>query len=116
MGLSRSALHLSRAPFHGIVPRAAVTTVGQITLPVTFRTQENFCTEYMQFVVADFEVANNAFHGRPALTKFMAIPHYAYLVLKILGPDGVISVKGDLNQAYDCDQDSCKTTKNVIGI
>jgi hypothetical protein len=25
----------------------------------------------------------NAFLGRPALSKFMAIPHYAYLVLKM---------------------------------
>jgi hypothetical protein len=42
MGLSRSALCSSRAPFHGIVPGAAVTPTGQITLPVTFGTQENF--------------------------------------------------------------------------
>jgi hypothetical protein len=27
---------------------------------------------------------------------FMAVPHYAYLVLKIPGPKGVITVKGDL--------------------
>jgi hypothetical protein len=49
MGLSRSVLHPSRAPFHRIVPRAAATTIGQITLPMTFGTQQNFCTEYMQF-------------------------------------------------------------------
>jgi hypothetical protein len=41
MGLSRSLLHTSRAPFHGIVPGAAATPVGQISLPITFRTQEN---------------------------------------------------------------------------
>jgi hypothetical protein len=45
MGLSRALLHPSRAPFHGIVPGAAVTPVGQIALPVTFGTRENFCTE-----------------------------------------------------------------------
>jgi hypothetical protein len=33
----------------------------------------------------------------------MAIPHYAYLVLKIPGPHGVISVRGDVKHAYDCD-------------
>jgi hypothetical protein len=57
----------------------------------------------MQFEVADFETAYNTFLERPALTKFIAIPHYAYLVLKMLGPNGVISIKGDTKCAYDCD-------------
>jgi hypothetical protein len=51
-------------------------------------------------------MAYNAFLSRPALTKFMAIPHYTYLVLKMSGPQGVISVKGDVKQAYKCDQES----------
>jgi hypothetical protein len=38
MGLSRSAQHPSRALLHGIVPGAAATPIGQITLLVTFRT------------------------------------------------------------------------------
>jgi hypothetical protein len=45
MGPFRSLLRPSRAPFYGIVPGAATTPVGQITLPVTFRTRENFRTE-----------------------------------------------------------------------
>jgi hypothetical protein len=45
MGLSRSLLCSSLAPFHGIVPGAAATPIGQISLPVTFRPQENFYTE-----------------------------------------------------------------------
>jgi hypothetical protein len=34
--------------------------------------------------------------ARPALSKFMAIPHYAYLVLKMTGPHVVISIRGDI--------------------
>jgi hypothetical protein len=45
MGLSRSLLHPRWAPFHGIVPGAAATPVGQISLLVTFGTQENFRME-----------------------------------------------------------------------
>jgi hypothetical protein len=45
MGLSKSLLHLSQAPFHGIVHGVAATPVGQISLSITFRTWENFCTE-----------------------------------------------------------------------
>jgi hypothetical protein len=57
----------------------------------------------MQFEVADFETTYNAFLGRPTLTKFMAIPHYTYLVLKMLDPNGLISIKGDVKHAYDYD-------------
>jgi hypothetical protein len=48
------------------------------------------------------------------LTKFIAIPHYAYLVLKMLGPNGVISIKGDDKQAYVCDWESCKTVNTLL--
>jgi hypothetical protein len=114
MRLSRSALLRSWAPFHGIVLGAVATPVSQITLPVTFGTQENFRTQHLQFEVADFKMAYNAFLGQPALTKFMAIPHYAYLVLKMLGPHGVISIRGDVKRAYDCERESCETTGRLI--
>jgi hypothetical protein len=98
-----------RAPFHGIVLGAAATPIGQIVLPVTFRTRENFCTETIQFEVADFEIAYNAFLGWPAHSKFMVIPHYAYLVLKMLGPRGIIAIREDVKRAFDCDRKSCET-------
>jgi hypothetical protein len=63
MGLSRAMLRPSQAPFHGIVPSVAATLVGQITLLVTFGTQENFHTENLQFEVTDFEIAYNTFLG-----------------------------------------------------
>jgi hypothetical protein len=33
----------------------------------------------------------------------MAIPHYPYLLLKMLGPNGVLSLRGDLKHAFNCD-------------
>jgi hypothetical protein len=113
MGLSRSLLQPSRAPFYGIVPSAAVTPIGQIILPVTFRTRENFYIESIQFEVIDFETTYNAFLGRPTLSKFKAIPHYAYLVLKMPGPCGVISIRGDIKRAFDCDRESCETADRL---
>jgi hypothetical protein len=113
MGLSKSLLCPSQAPFHGIVPGAVVTPIGQISLPVTFKTQENFCTETIQFEVADFETAYNAFLGWSALSKFMVIPHYTYLVLKMVGPRGVISIRGDVKRAFDCDRESCETADRL---
>jgi hypothetical protein len=114
MGLSRSMPRPSQAPFHGIVPGAAATLVGQISLPVTFETRENFRTENIQFEVVDFETAYNAFLGWPALSKFMAILHYSYLVLKMPGPCGVIFVRGDVKQAFYCDRESCEAADRLL--
>jgi hypothetical protein len=35
----------------------------------------------------------------------MAVPHYAYLVLKILGPNEVIMVKGNFEVSNTCDME-----------
>jgi hypothetical protein len=113
MGLSRSLLYPSRAPFYGIVPGAAATPIGQISLPVTFRTWENFCTEIIEFEVTDFETTYTTFLGWPTLSKFMAIPHYAYLVLKMPGPRGIVSIRGDVKPAFDYDRESYETA-NIL--
>jgi hypothetical protein len=35
----------------------------------------------------------------------MAVPHYAYLMLKILGPNRVITVKGNFEVSDTCDKE-----------
>jgi hypothetical protein len=90
-------------PFYGIVPGKAAMPLGQITLPVTFGTQANYLTEFIQFEVADFEASYHTILVRPALAKFMAIPHYPYLLLKMPCPHGVLSLRGNLKRAFDCD-------------
>jgi hypothetical protein len=35
----------------------------------------------------------------------MAVPHYAYLVLKIPGPNGVITIKGNFEVSDTCDRE-----------
>jgi hypothetical protein len=107
MGLSRFLLCPSWASFHGIVPSVAATPIGQIILPMTFGTWKIFCTKNIQFEVTDFETVYNAFLGRPTLFKFMAIPYYAYLVLKMPWLCGVISIKADVKQAFDCERERC---------
>jgi hypothetical protein len=51
--------------------------------------------------------------GWPTLTKFMAIPQHAYLVLKMSGPHSVISIKVHVKRAYDYDKESCKTADKL---
>jgi hypothetical protein len=81
-------------PFSGVGPQP-VYPLGSIALPTTFETEENFCTENVQFDVAEVNLPFNAIIGMPALYRFMAIAHYGYLVLKISSPAGVLTVRGD---------------------
>jgi hypothetical protein len=94
----------SASPFYGMVPGNAAIPLGLVVLPVTFEySRENHCTEYIKFEVANFETSYHAILGRPAITKFMAVPHYTYLVLKIPSPARVLMLQGDLNISFDCD-------------
>jgi hypothetical protein len=81
-------------PFSRVGPQP-VYPLRSITLPVTSGTEENFHTENVQFDVAEVNLPFNAIIGRPALYRFMAIAHYGYLVLKMLSPARVFTVRGD---------------------
>jgi hypothetical protein len=99
--------------FYGIVPGKVAMLLGQITLPIMFGTQTNYRTEFIQFEVADFETSHHAILERPALAKFMAIPHYPYLLLKMLGPHIILSLWGDLKCAFDCDLQAIQITSKA---
>jgi hypothetical protein len=97
----------SMSPFYGIILRNATIPLGLVVLPVTFgETRENYRTEYIKFKVTDFETSYHAILGRPAIAKFMAVPHYTYLVLKMPSPAGVLSLQGDLKISFDCDTEA----------
>jgi hypothetical protein len=97
-------------PFFGIVPRKAAYPMGRVSLPVTFGMEENFRMEYLSFEVADFKSSYHAILGRPMLARFMAIPHYTYLVLKMAAPHGVLIVYGDLLVSFKCDNEALEIT------
>jgi hypothetical protein len=90
-------------PFYGIVPSKVAMPLRQTTLLVMFGTQANYRTKFFQFEVADFETSYHAILRRPALAKFMNIPHYPYLLLKMPGPHGILSLSGKLKRSFDCD-------------
>jgi hypothetical protein len=94
----------STFPFYSIVPGNVAIPLGSVVLPVTSgETRENYRTEYIKFEVADSETSYHAILGRPAIAKFMAVPHYTYLVLKMPSPARVLSLQGDLKVSFDCD-------------
>jgi hypothetical protein len=57
-------------------------------------------------MVTDFETFYHAILGRPAMAKFMAVPHYTYSVLKMPSPSRVLSLQGDLKISFDCDNEA----------
>jgi hypothetical protein len=94
-------------PFYGIVRGNTAIPLGSVVLPVTFgKSWDNYRTEYVKFDVVDFETSYHAILGRPAIAKFMAVPHYTYLVLEMPSPAGVLSLQGDLKISHDCDTEA----------
>ena len=87
--------------------------LGQITLPVQFGTSEHHRIEHITFIVANFEASYHAILGRPALTKFMAIPHYTYLVLKMPTAKGVLSLRANVHVAYLCEKEGLNISEAI---
>jgi hypothetical protein len=114
MGIPQSALRPSMVPFHGVVPGIKALPLGQIDLPITFGDVRNFRTEILTFEVVGFSGTYHAILGRPAYAKFMAVPNYTYLKLKILGPKGVITVGPTYQRAFECDDECLQFAEAII--
>jgi hypothetical protein len=91
--------------FHGIVPGGTNFPLGKIELDVCFGNSNNYCREKLEFEVIDWPSQYHAILGCSAFTKFMAVPHYAYLTLKIPGPKGMITVQGSFEVSNTCDKE-----------
>ena len=82
MGLEFSKIRPTKSPFYGMVPGNTTIPLEAISLLVTFGTPKNYRTKYITFEVTDFDTSYHAILGQPAMAKFMAVPHYVYLLLK----------------------------------
>jgi hypothetical protein len=102
LGVALKDLTESDTPFFGIVPTEGEYPLGHIYMSVTFRTLENYRTKFLRFEVARFDCGYNSIIGRLGLAKFMAIPHYSYMILKMSGPQGIITVRADFQGATEC--------------
>jgi hypothetical protein len=109
LGVALKDLIESDTPFFGIVPTKGEYPLGHIYMPVTFGTPENYRTEFLRFEVARFDCGYNAIIGRLGLAKFMAIPHYSYMILKMPGPQGIITVRVDFQGAAECFRGAIQT-------
>jgi hypothetical protein len=78
-------------PFFGVT-EGSTMPIGQVRLPVTFGTMDNYRTESLDFDVTYIALPYNAILGYPALARFMAATHHGFNVLKIPGANGMITV------------------------
>ena len=85
--------------FEGVIPGVEAHGRGSIILEVTFGSPGNSRSEELLFTIAPLQRGYHALLGRTAFARFNAVPHYAYLTLKMLGPCGVITVNGNTERS-----------------
>jgi hypothetical protein len=83
-------------------------------LEVLFEEKDNHRREPIWFEIVDLDSPYHTLLGRPALGKFMAVLHYAYLKMKLPGPCGVITVIGCYNKLIECARASSKLAKALV--
>jgi hypothetical protein len=105
MGIPHCNLRPSKVPFYEIMLGKEVVPLGCIRLNITFSQPDNIRNEPLTFEVVDFPSVYHALLDRPCFTKYMAIPNYTYLKLKMPSSKGVITVEGSFEQAYYYEQD-----------
>jgi hypothetical protein len=91
--------------FHRIVPGKPTYPLGVIHLDVIFGTPANFRKEKIKFEVVDWPSQYHAILGRPAFAQLMAVPHYAYLKLRMLANRGSLMISGSFASSENCNKD-----------
>ena len=99
MGINPSRISQSNTAFEGVIPGVEAYGRGSVVLEVTFGSPGNSRSEELLFTIAPFQSGYHALLGRMAFTRFSAVPHYAYLTLKMPGPRGVITVHGNIERS-----------------
>jgi hypothetical protein len=88
--------------------------LGKVQLEVLFGKKGNSRREPIWFEVVDISSPYHTLLGHPALAKFMAVPHYAYLKMKLPGPRGVITVSGNFKKSLACAKESSQLAEALV--
>ena len=100
MGIDPTQISHSNTTFKGVIPGQEACCTGSLLLEVVFSSFDNFRSEKLTFYNAAFRSGYQALLGRTAFARFNAIPHYAFLKLKMPGPCGIITVSGNTERFY----------------
>src|ERR1041384_5498584 len=110
MLIPQSVWKKSSTVLHGVVPGEAATSLGVVELEVVFGNRRDFAKHVLEFEVLDWQSQYHAILGRPAFAQFVAVPHYAYLELKMPGSTGVLKISGSFTKSDQCDRDFHKVS------
>ena len=104
MGISHSLLKPTDNPLYGFGGKGTFP-VDKIELLLSFGTMPSARSEQVTFDIVDMVYPYNAIMGRVSINKLEAAIHKLYLCMKILGPQGVITVYGDQQTAWNIKRD-----------
>ena len=96
MSIDPSRVKLMKTTFKGVIPGVEARCMGPLTLEVVFGSPDNFRSEELIFDIVPFRSGYQALLGRTAFARFNAVPHYAYLKLKMPRARGLITVNGNM--------------------
>ena len=95
MGIDPTRISQSNTTFKGVIPGPEASCTGSLVLDVVFGSPDNFRSEKLTFDISPFRSGYQELLGRTAFARFNAVPHYAYLKLKMPDPHGIIIVSGN---------------------
>ena len=104
MGIDPSRISQSNTTFKGVIPGVEAHCTGSLVLKVVFGSPDNFRSKELTSDIAPFRSGYHALLRRTAFARFNAVPHYAYLKLKMLGPCGVITVSGNIERSLRAEE------------
>ena len=64
--------------------------------------------------MVDLESPYHTLLGRPALAKFMAVPHYAYLKMKMPSSKGILTITGDYKKSSAYIAESSRLAESLV--
>ena len=110
LGVNPALIRRGKTSFRGATPGPDTQSMGSLSLEVKFGSPDNFRSEKLTFHISPFISRYQALLGRKTFARFNAIPHYASLTLKMPGPRGIISLKGNIECSSSAD-DGAATLK-----
>ena len=113
MGINPSRIKPTKTTFKGVIPSVEARCTGSITLEVVFGSPNNFRSEELIFDIVPFRSGYHALLRRTAFARFNAVPHYAYLKLKMPGPRGAIIVNGNTERSLRTEEHTAALAAEV---
>ena len=104
MGIDPSRIKPSSTTFKGVIPGVEARCTGSLTFYVVFGSPDNFRSEELIFDIASLRRGYHALLRRTAFARFNAVPHYAYLKLKMPCRCGVITVSGNTERSLRAEE------------